>query len=77
MSTDRWERQRQEREALADTLAATYASVLPEHVADKVFALAWEYGHAHGEGEVESHYIDFADLAHSAWLAGWLAAGVK
>ena len=63
----RLERQQRERDALADSLAATYASGLPKHVADRVFALAWEHGHAYGAGEVENYYIDFADLATTAY----------
>lgn len=28
----------------------------------KLFELAWEYGHAHGEGEVEMFYTELAGL---------------
>ena len=30
---------------------------------DKVFNLAWDYGHSSGHSEVESYYIDLAELA--------------
>ena len=63
----RWERQAREREALADRLADEYLPDLPKPVADKAFALAWEHGHSAGEGEVENYYIDFADLAVTAY----------
>ena len=67
---DRWERQRQEREALADRLADEYLPDMPKHVADRTFAMAWEHGHSSGESEIESYYIDFADLAVTALHEG-------
>lgn len=67
---NRFEKQAREREALADRLAREYAPALPDYVADRVFAFAWEHGHASGEGEIESYYIDFADLAVSAFNEG-------
>lgn len=67
---DRFKRQAEERERLADALYADYASDLPKSVADTLFGLAWEYGHANGEGDVESHYVDFADVAGDAYRAG-------
>lgn len=30
--------------------------------AEKLFFLAWEYGHAHGETEVRNYYEDLIDL---------------
>lgn len=30
--------------------------------ADLLFGLAWEHGHAHGEGEVAMYFADFAEL---------------
>ena len=71
---DRFKRQQVERDRLADKLAADYAPSLPEPVSDRVFALAWEEGHANGEGEVENCYIDLADLAGDAYRAGLAAA---
>jgi hypothetical protein len=56
---------------LADKLAADYARDLPKPIADRVFALAWEHGHANGEGEVEFYYVDFADLAGDAYRVGF------
>ena len=70
MFTNRFEQQARERESFADSLAAEYAPDLPRHVADRAFALAWEHGHASGEGEVEMYYVDFADLAGDAYRAG-------
>lgn len=67
---DRWERQRQERETLADRLADEYLPDLPKHVADRTFAMAWEHGHASGESDIENYYIDFADLAVTAFTEG-------
>ena len=67
---DHWARERQEREALADRLADEYLPDLPKHVADRTFALAWEHGHASGESDVENYYIDFADLAVTAFHEG-------
>jgi hypothetical protein len=67
---DRWQQERAERVALADRLASEYLPDLPEHVADRTFALAWEHGHASGESEVENYYIDFADLAVTAFHEG-------
>ena len=61
---------------LADTLAADYAADLPKSVADRVFALAWENGHSNGDGEVESYYVDFADLAGDAYRAGRVAGSL-
>lgn len=61
-------------DSLADRLAADYAADLPKYVSDRVFALAWENGHANGEGEVEMFYVDIADVAGDAFRAG-LAGG--
>lgn len=48
-----------------EALAAEYLPAeTPTEVADKVFALAWEHGHSSGYSEVESYYIDFAELVH-------------
>jgi hypothetical protein len=68
--TNRFEQAGRERDALADSLAADYATDLPKRVADRAFALAWEHGHSMGEGEVETYYVDFADLAGDAYRAG-------
>jgi hypothetical protein len=57
------------RDDLADMLAAEYASGMPASVSDHIFRLAWEHGHSSGDSEVESYYIDFADLATSAYYA--------
>lgn len=72
MSTmdERLQQARRERETLADWLAAEYLPGLPNLVADRTFALAWEHGHAHGVSEVESYYVDFADLAVTAFHEG-------
>ena len=48
---------------------------IPVAVANKIYALAWEHGHASGFGEVEMHYQDFADLAQVAYEAGISDAG--
>lgn len=34
----------------------------PKDKADKVFKLAWEYGHSAGNHEVEYYYIDLVSL---------------
>jgi hypothetical protein len=70
MLSNRFEQQAREREELADSLAADYGSDLPKHVSDRAFALAWEHGHSMGAGEVETYYVDFADLAGDAYRAG-------
>ena len=31
----------------------------------KVFELAWEHGHSHGENDVLNYYCDFAELAQA------------
>lgn len=67
---DRFVRQREERDRLAERLAGDYAKDLPRSVSDRVFSLAWEHGHASGEQDVESYYVDFADLAGDAFRAG-------
>ena len=67
---DRFKRQAEERDRLADALAADYAADLPKSVSDRAFSLAWEHGHANGEGDIENYFIDFADLAGDAYRAG-------
>ena len=47
----------------------------PREVADKVWDLAWEHGHASGYTEVGYHYADFAQVAVAAYEAGKAAAG--
>lgn len=34
--------------------------------AKKVYSVAWENGHAYGNEEVESHYIDISDVVNFA-----------
>ncbi len=70
MIPDRFEQERRRQEDLADRLADDYAPTLPDSVADRIFGLAWEHGHANGEGDVETYYVDFADIAGDAFRAG-------
>lgn len=66
----RLQQEKAERAALADRLAADFAPSLPRPVTTAVFELAWEYGHANGETEVEIHYVDLVQVALQAFLAG-------
>ena len=62
-------------DTLADDLIREYALDLPPHVADRAFGLAWEHGHAHGDGEVEMFFIGIADIAGDAYRAGFRDGG--
>lgn len=42
---------------------------MPDGLADTVFRMAWEQGHASGNQEVANYYIDYAQLATQAWKA--------
>jgi hypothetical protein len=46
-------------------LGYEYASSLPTKIWDRLWAKAWEDGHAHGYHDVEMHYIDMADFAEA------------
>ena len=35
-------------------------------IAEKIFSLAWEHGHASGEQDILFYYCDFAELAQTA-----------
>lgn len=50
------------REELMTTLRDEYLPGVPVRISDRVFSLAWEYGHAYGDSEVEYHYGNFADF---------------
>lgn len=57
----RWERERLEREAHKLKLEIQFG--LQKHPKkDKLYDLAWEYGHSEGYHEVEVHYREFAEL---------------
>jgi hypothetical protein len=49
--------------AWADWLYETHGSSLSRPVLDKVYAKAWENGHAYGLSEVEEHFRDLVDFA--------------
>ncbi len=65
----RREAQRIEREAHADSMAAEYLPRFKKTVTDRVYAKAWEDGHAEGLENVESHYDDLAALILFAFNA--------
>lgn len=64
---------REERQALAAAQAKAhrdrmYAEIgqgagLTEDQHDIVYAQAYEQGHAHGDSQIESYYVDFAEMA--------------
>ena len=46
-------------------LASELANDLPKSVQDKIFALAWENGHASGYSEVANFYEGYAEFARA------------
>lgn len=61
MDHDRLRHQHTEKQNLQATLESKYG-VPPGPQADKLFALAWEDGHAFGNSEVEIIYQDLQEL---------------
>lgn len=50
---------------LKDFLRKKYLhAYIRDDKADKVFHLAWEYGHSAGHTEVQNYYIDLAEIAN-------------
>lgn len=62
-----------EAKAHTDRMFAEYAEPfgVPRAVADKVYSLAYEHGHASGYSDIENYYQDFAELARVAYEAGY------
>lgn len=52
-----------------DFLADKYAARLPKTAQNAIWDNAWEYGHSAGYHEVESYYIDLANLAETVATA--------
>jgi hypothetical protein len=50
------------REVFKDLLAGEYGIKRDHPKFEKVFDLAWSYGHSSGYSEVESHFMDFVEL---------------
>lgn len=67
---DRLGREQEAIKVLANRFAREHTPYLPQRVSEHVFAMAWEHGHANGEGEVENYYMDFASLAITAFYEG-------
>jgi hypothetical protein len=62
---------REENEAFSRWLMNEHGTdELPADVESKLFAKAWEEGHADGYGEVALYYGDLADLVLLAYRAG-------
>jgi len=57
------------REALAAEYLGDIAESRVQPIADRVFALAEEQGHASGRSDIENYYIDYAALANLAYSA--------
>lgn len=38
---------------------------MPKEKADKIFALAWDYGHANGLSDVKNYYMDIVEVARN------------
>lgn len=56
------ESQYQPIEDLRPRLAAEHLPGVPHEVTDKVFSKAYELGHSGGDSEIESWYIELAEL---------------
>lgn len=48
---------------LKNYLKLKYIPYVTDDKANKVFNLAWEYGHSHGHSEVQQFYLEMAELA--------------
>lgn len=59
-----------ERAMLSVDLRRKYLPDVPDQIAERVFAKAWEDGHANGAHEVEIQYDEIATIARKAFRAG-------
>lgn len=57
-------RQGEIRDEFKVNLAAAFLPTMPQAVTEEVFRLAWDQGHAHGYGQVEESYMEYADLVN-------------
>ena len=58
---DEFKRRKEDRELLKNRLATEHG-VTGNPRLDKCFDIAWEYGHAYGNHEVEIHFSELVEL---------------
>lgn len=58
-------KRKDEYEALREKMNFFTPERMSKEKADKIFALAWEYGHANGEQEVENYYKEIIEVARN------------